>query len=265
MAAYLDAWLAEAPEDAAGIGPRCRVVGAHDTDCRERAAPAILYAFAGRAHPTMNVTKLREAEALFMLRYPGGFQNEELQKVIGKRHNVGRLSEFAATTLASKNFTKPGALLDDIVRIASRSSMVSMFEKPKFRDFVNGLARSDREFLVTGYQRLLHGNQDGNQEQGFNDVLDVLTEGKLAKWSLMTIHLYQLRPTREVFVKPTTTKNVIRQFELQDIEYRPRPSWSFYERYRSAIDDMKTHVSPNLSPSNAAFTGFLMMSSAVDR
>jgi hypothetical protein len=139
--------------------------------------------------------------------------------------------------------------------------MVSMFEKPKFRDYVNGLARSDREYLLAGYKRLLHGKQ----EQGFNDVLDVLSEGKLAKWSLMTIHLHHWRPQKEVFVKPTTTKNVIRQFELEDLEYRPRPSWSFYERYRSVIDDMKAQLDPSLSPNNAAFTGFLMMSTAVDR
>ena len=208
----------------------------------------------------MNLKKLREAEALFLQRYPGGFANEEIQQVVAKRHNVGKLSEFATTALAKKNFARPGALLDDIIRIVSRSSMVSMFEKPKFRDFVNGLAREDREFLVAGYKRLLHGKQ----ERGFNDVLDVLSEGKLAKWSLMTIHIHHYRPQRDVFVKPTTTKNVIRQFEIADLEYKPRPSWAFYERYRDVIDDMKNQVDPSLSPNNAAFTGFLMMSTAVD-
>jgi hypothetical protein len=209
----------------------------------------------------MNLSKLRDAEAQFLFRYPGGFENEEMQQVIAKRHNVVKLSEFAATALAKKNFTKPGTLLDDIVKIVSRSSMVSMFEKPKFRDYVNGLARSDREYLLAGYKRLLHGKQ----EQGFNDVLDVLSEGKLAKWSLMTIHLHHLRPQKEVFVKPTTTKNVIRQFELEDLEYRPRPSWAFYQRYRTVIGEMKDFVDPSLSPNNAAFTGFLMMSTAVDQ
>ena len=190
----------------------------------------------------MNLKKLREAEALFLHRYPGGFQNEEMQKVLAKKHNVVKLSEFAATTLAKKNFSKPGSLLEDIVKIVSRSSMVSMFEKPKFRDYVNGLARDDREFLVAGYKRLLHGKR----EQGFNDVLDVLSEGKLARWSLMTVHLHHYRPQKDVFVKPTTTKNVIREFEIEDLEYRPRPSWAFYKRYRAVIDEMKAHVDPSL-------------------
>lgn len=207
----------------------------------------------------MNLKKLREAEALFLLKYPDGFADEGL-KSISRKHNVGKLSEFAATALARKAFGNQGKVLDDIVRIVSRSSMVSMFEKPKFRDYVNGLGRDDRAFLAAGFKRLLHGKQ----EQGFNDVLDVLSEGKLAKWSLMTICPYQYRPLEEVFVKPTTTKNVIRQFELADLVYKPRPSWAFYSAYRDAIKEMKAAVSPSLSPNNAAFTGFLMMTTSVD-
>lgn len=207
----------------------------------------------------MNVHKLREAESLFLHRYPGGFDNEELQEIVRKRHNVGRLSEFAAEVLARPRFRNTAQVLDDIVKIVSRSSMVSMFEKPKFRSFVDGLGRDDRALLAGAFQRLLHGKQ----EKGFTDLVDLLGESGLAKWSLTTICLYQYRPETEVFVKPTTTKNVIRQFELEGLEYKPRPSWPFYRDYREAIAEMKAAVSPALSPSNAAFTGFLMMSTAV--
>lgn len=206
----------------------------------------------------MNLMKLREAESLFLLRYPGGFEHEEMQR-IGKKHNVGKLADFAASALTEKKFRNQGQVLDDIVKIVSRSSMVSMFEKPKFRDYVNGMNRDDRTLLAAGFKRMLHGKQ----EQGFNDVLDILSEGKLAKWSLLTICLLYYRPHREVFVKPTTTKNVIRQFELDGLVYNPRPSWAFYAGYRDAIETMKSHVDPSLSPNNAAFTGFLMMSTAV--
>ncbi len=206
----------------------------------------------------MNLKKLREAESLFLHRYPGGFEGEELKQV-ARKHNVGRLSETAAEVLARPRFKNTAQVLDDIVRIVSRSSMVSMFEKPKFRDYVNGLARDDRAVLATGFRRLLHGNR----EQGFNEVRDVLSDARLAKWSLMTICPFHYRPGQDVFVKPTTTKNVIRQFELEGLVYSPRPDWDFYVRYRDAIDVMKAHVSPLLSPNNAAFTGFLMMTTSV--
>ena len=206
----------------------------------------------------MNLRKLREAESLFLHRYPGGFENEEMIK-IGKKHNVGKLAEFAREALTKKKFSTQAAVLDDIVRIVSRSSMVSMFEKPKFRDYVNGMNRDDRAFLADGYRKLLHGNQ----QRGFEDVADVLREGKLAKWSLMTVCLFYWHPEQEVFVKPTTTKNVIRQFELEGLTYRPQPTWPFYSAYRDAITEMKSRVDPSLSPNNAAFTGFLMMTTSV--
>ncbi|MCZ6617602.1 MAG: hypothetical protein O7E57_05675 [Gammaproteobacteria bacterium] len=207
----------------------------------------------------MKLDKLRDAEALFLHQYPGGFQDEALQKIV-RKHNVGKLSEFAATALTRESFGNQAQVLRDIVKIVSRSSMVSMFEKPKFRDYVNGLSRHDRAHLANGFKRLLHGNQ----ERGLNDVVDVLSDGKLAKWSIVTICLLQYHPQREVFVKPTTTKNVIRQFELENLVYHPRPNWEFYEGYRNAIEQMKAQVNPALSPNNAAFTGFLMMVSAVD-
>ena len=186
--------------------------------------------------------------------YPAGFDDEAMAEV-RKKHNVAKLSEFARQALTKKSFTNTGQVLDDIVKIVTRSSMISMFEKPKFRDFVSGLGTHDRGRLAAGYQRLLHGSQ----RKGFDEILAVLSDGKLAKWSLMTIVPYHYRPTRDVFVKPTTTKNAIRIFELQDLEYKPRPSWDFYERYRATINDMKQSVHPSLSPNNAAFTGFLMM------
>lgn len=206
----------------------------------------------------MNLQKLREAEALFLHRYPGGFDTDEIQ-VIARRHNVARLTETARELLVTRRFASQGQVLDDIVKIVSRSSMVSMFEKPRFRDYVNGLAREDRTLLAKGFKDLLHGNQ----ARGFQTVVDVLSEGQLAKWSLLTICPFYLHPQREVFVKPTTTKNVIRQFELEDLVYHPRPSWDFYARYRDLIRAMQKAVHPSLSPNNAAFTGFLMMTSAV--
>ena len=160
----------------------------------------------------MNLKKLREAEALFLLQYPEGFASEAMEQ-IRRKHNVDKLSEFAATALAKPRFGNQGQVLDDIVKIVTRSSMVSMFEKPKFRDFVNGMSRDGRAHLATGFRRLLHGDP----QEGFADLIDVLSEGKLAKWSLMTICLFHYRPQREVFVKPTTTKNVTRQFELEGL------------------------------------------------
>ncbi|MCB1645371.1 MAG: hypothetical protein KDI36_07955 [Pseudomonadales bacterium] len=202
----------------------------------------------------MNLEKLRQAEADFLSQYPGGFSHPDIQ-AIGKKHNVTRMTEQTQTLLSKDAFKQTGPVLDSLIKIVSRSSMVSLFEKPKFRDYINGLDRDEREALAMGFQLMLHGKQ----EKGFDMVLDILARGKIAKWSLMTITPLYMRPAQEVFVKPTTAKNVIRYLELENLEYKPRPSWAFYEEFRRQILDMKQRVDPSLSPSNAAFTGFLMM------
>ena len=203
----------------------------------------------------MNLKRLKQAEAEFLARYPGGFNHPDMV-TIGKKHNVGKMTEQAKELLNKKAFQKTGPVLDSLIKIVSRSSMVSMFEKPKFRDYVNGLDRDEREALAMGFQLLLHGKQ----QRGFEIVIDILARGKLAKWSLITICPNYMKPLDEVFVKPTTAKNVIKYLELENLDYKPRPSWAFYEEFRSQILAMKEKVDPSISPSNAAFTGFLMMS-----
>ena len=69
-----------------------------------------------------------------------------------------------------------------------------------------------------------------------------------------------VHPDAEVFVKPPTAKGVIEHFKLQGLQYKPRPSWEFYEEYRQKILAMRARVDDFIAPNNAAFCGFLMMS-----
>ncbi|MFT5692431.1 MAG: hypothetical protein ACI92E_001765, partial [Oceanicoccus sp.] len=94
---------------------------------------------------------------------------------------------------------------------------------------------------------------------GFEAMVDLLKTAKLAKWSLVTIIPAYYAPNKEVFVKPTTAKNILNYFEITDPVYKPAPTWDFYKKYRTLINEAKTKVDKSLSPSNAAFSGFLMM------
>jgi len=203
----------------------------------------------------MNLERLKLAEAQFLQQYPGGFSNPEMVNV-GKKHRVDKMSEFTREVLAKPRFKNQHTLIENLIKIVSRSSMVSMFEKPRFRDFVNSLSRDDRAALLNGYKKLLHGKQAA----GFDEIRDILADGKIAKWSLMTICPLYFDSQHEVFVKPTTAKGIIQHLELDQLVYKPRPTWEFYECFRSTINEMKSRVDPLLSPNNAAFTGFLMMS-----
>lgn len=204
----------------------------------------------------MNQEALKQAEKAFLRRYPGGFDDPALQD-IGKRHQVGRRSEEAQVAFAPEQFeAEPAAVAEAMVRIVSRSSLVSLFEKPKFRDAVLAMGPGEQAELVAAFGDQLHGEQG----RGFERLVEILAPYKLAKWSLVTILPNYYRPDAEVFVKPTTAKGVISHFGLEGLQYRPRPSWDFYRRYRAEILAMRKRVDPALAPNNAAFCGFLMMS-----
>ena len=203
----------------------------------------------------MNWNKLAAAEKNFFLTYPGGFDHPEMVK-IGKKHKMPQMTAFAQEQFSKKQCANVAETCDNMIKLVSRSSMVSLFEKPKFRDFVNGLNHDEQGFLVDALKQMLHGKK----RVGFEAMVDLLKTAKLAKWSLLTIIPAYYSPDTEVFVKPTTAKNVISYFEVPELTYHPTPSWDFYVGYRKLIVSMKAKVAKNLSPSNAAFTGFLMFS-----
>jgi len=202
----------------------------------------------------MNKQRLHAAEADFLALFPGGFSHPTMLKE-GKKHQIAKRTEQAQALFAPECFARPQQVAEDMVKLISRSSMVSMFEKPRLRDWVKTMTCNERESYALALNDILHGDQ----EYGFNLMLDLLRPAKLAKWSLMTILPYYYAPRTEVFVKPTTTKGIIRHFELQNLVYNSTPSHEFYTRYRDQIVQMRGMAAPSLQYDNAAFTGFLMM------
>lgn len=202
----------------------------------------------------MNIAKLKEAEREFLENYPGGFTHPVMVD-LAKKHKPGKMTALAQEAFAKHNFDSSAGIVEKMVKVVSGSSMVSLFEKPKFRDFARALTPPGKEKLATALYDFLHGDQ----EAGFEALADVLRNGKLAKWSLVTVCPAYYRPDTEVFIKPTTVKDVIRYFELEGLQYKPSPTYAFYKQYRTAINKMKRHVDKSLSPDNGHFSGFLMM------
>lgn len=204
---------------------------------------------------TLDKTELKKLEGDFLLQYPQGFNDPEMID-IGKKHKMSKMVEMSQELFTKTACSNPNVTADNMIKIIGRSSMVSMFEKPKFKDFVNNLNDNDKVFLVESLSQLLHGKQ----QLGFEGLVDILRTEKLAKWSLVTIIPAYYSPSKEVFIKPTTAKRILSHFELNDPVYKPAPTWDFYTKYRKLINAAKKSVDKNLSPSNAAFSGFLMMS-----
>lgn len=203
----------------------------------------------------MNILKLKDAEQRFFAQYPGGFHHPDIIE-IGKKHKMDAYVTFAQSVFSKKAFADPLIIIENMVRMVSKSSMVSIFEKPRFRDAIYAMSEGDKQRLVTGLYNWLHTK---NKQKGFETICDTLAPVKLAKWSIVTVWAAYLNPNTDIFIKPTTAKDILAYFEVKNLVYNAKPTWNFYIAYQALINDMKTKVSSELSPSNAAFSGFLMM------
>lgn len=202
----------------------------------------------------MNEKALKQAERRFLKRYPGGFRHPEMV-AIGKKHKVEQLTAMAKEDFAKGMFADPKHVVAAMAKLVSKSSLVSMFEKPKFKRMADALTPPERKALASALESLLHGKE----KDGFEALNGILAKHKLSKWTLATVLPAYFRPKKDVFVKPTTAKLIIDALEL-DMTYSAKPSWTFYRDFRKAIKGMRSQVSADLSPNNPAFCGFLMVS-----
>lgn len=202
----------------------------------------------------MNKAKLKEAEEKFLMRYPGGFTHPQMLELV-KKHKVEKMKQLAQDSFAIEKFESSLGIIDAMGKVVSQSSLISIFEKPKFRDLLKVLNNGEKDHLAFGLKEYLHGNQ----AVGFKAMTVLLQEYKLAKWPLITVYPIYYRPNVEVFIKPTTVKGIIEYFELTGLKYNSKPTFEFYQAFREQIRQMKQDVHITLQVDNAAFCGFLMM------
>ena len=200
----------------------------------------------------MNLEKLKDVETEFLLQYPSGFQDAKFFPTM-KKFDPSKLEIFTKENLKKSNFSNPNLVVDAFFKIIQKSTLVSLFDKLKFRDMKDSLTSYEKDILSIELFELIHGNQ----KNGFEGLVEFLAQYSLAKWTIISVVLYYNNRQKEYFVKPTTTKNVIKYFEIKDLVYKPTPSFEFYDSYKKVLNEIKKNVDKSLHPDNAAFTGFL--------
>ena len=200
----------------------------------------------------MNLEKLKDVETEFLLQYPKGFEDAVFFPTM-KKFDPSKLETFTKENLKKENFSNPNLVIDAFFQIIQKSVLVSLFDKLKFRDMKDSLTSYEKDMLSIEIYELLHGNQ----KNGFEGLVEFLSQYNLAKWTIISVVLYYNDRQKEYFIKPTTTKNVIKYFEIKDLIYKPTPSFEFYDSYKKILNEMKKNVDKSLHPDNAAFTGFL--------
>ncbi len=203
----------------------------------------------------MNIKRIKQLEARFLSRYPEGFFSEELIPM-GKKFKLQKHVDYVHK-VCSKEYLKLGlSIFFDVTKVVQNSGMVSVFEKMRFRDLMKEYDNTEKILFLEAIYNLIHLDE----ELGFNQLYDMLSPYKLAKWPIITCYRAYYNKDYDVFVKPTTVKKIIKFLELEEVVYTPRVNYEFYKRYREYLNEMKKHVSEDsIKPSNPAFSGFLMM------
>lgn len=202
----------------------------------------------------MNDKRLKQLEAKFYARYPDGWESEELKPIL-KKHKVGKMEELAQEILSYEGLERELEASENITKLIAKSSLVSVFEKVKFKNLMNEMDDLFKRDLVSAVRTMLHEDE----EKGFTRLVKLLAPYKMAKWPIITVLLTYFEPKKNVFVKPTTVKHIIQYLELEGLTYTSKVNYEFYHQYRQAFLDLTSRVNPGLSVSNGHFSGFLMM------
>lgn len=200
----------------------------------------------------MNIDRLKELESEFLFRFPKGFEDSNFFPTM-KKFKPEKLEAFVHENLKKEDFSNPNLVIQSFFKVIQKSVLVSLFDKLKFKDMIVSLNSYEKDMLSIEIYELLHGDK----KEGFEGLVEFLTQYNLAKWTIISVVPYYMNRQKEYFVKPTTTKNILRYLDINDIKYKPKPSFEFYEKYSNYLDGMKANVENTLSFDNAAFTGFL--------
>lgn len=203
----------------------------------------------------MNLDKLKTAETAFLSAYPLGFDTPGLKEMV-KKHDMSRITLFAQNAFSPTALEDIEKATDDLVRLIARSSIVSVFEKAKLRDAVRSMSYGEREDMMGFVRELLHGHE----AMGFDGLCGMLFRYGASKWPLVTALRCYYYPDTDLVIKPTTVKNVISHFGLIELHYVTQPNFAFYNKYRSAVQSLRSHTAaPMNSYALAGYSGFLMM------
>jgi len=202
--------------------------------------------------PSVDLKKFKALEGSFLKHYPLAFETPEL-KVLTKQDRVDKLISFAQQAFAKSEFLEPLLVAENMRKLVNDSTVVSVFEKPKFNAFMTTLSATEKVKFAEGLKRLLHGNE----EKGFSLMLKTLEHAKLAKWPLISVFAAYYKPDHDVFIKPTSSKYIIQHLLLDTVQYRSVPTWVFYQAYRESINSIKLEFAPALSVNNFRFITFL--------
>jgi hypothetical protein len=193
----------------------------------------------------MNLEKLKDLESEFLYEYPKALENERLIKLM-KKFNPEKLEQLSKELFKKENFSQPELICEGFVKVVYKSVVISFYDKMKLRDVFKEMSAYQKDMFSIALYDLLYEDK----KEGYENIVEVLAKYNLAKWTLISLVPYYMDRANEYFIKPTTAKNIISYLELENLSYKPKPTYEFYMEYKKALDEVKSKVNKSLKNEN---------------
>lgn len=186
-------------------------------------------------------------EQSFLRQFPNGLQDDEF-KMLGKKHQSSdRIIKMFKESITIKNLTTRNESIQEetmksIIKAISQSTLISTFEKVAFKNYIKD-TKIHKPFMEALANMLHDCNED--TMNAFVHVCSLKkneTNANIAKWPIVTFFLAYFDPQNEIFIKPTTIKQVAYIMNV-DIEYQALPNFNTYKKARNMILDFKQQSS----------------------
>ncbi|MDH6603602.1 hypothetical protein OKW23_000742 [Bacilli bacterium PM5-9] len=180
---------------------------------------------------------------LFLLKYPNGLNDQAFIDLSKKHKSSYKILEIVKNEIDLESFVLEDTYhinknISLIIKIVTRSSMISVFEKVAFKHYLED-SKIHSIFLNALYHMLKDFNEDTMNE--FVYVLNmrkVEINRKVATWPLITFFLIYFDEYNEVFIKPTTIKRLAKLLEC-DIKYESMPNYMTYQNVKKMVLEYK--------------------------
>ncbi len=189
---------------------------------------------------------MNNIDRVFLDMFPDGLEDTAWNE-LGKKHNPNKIFKMFENELSKDNLKhlidikKYGEVLDISLAAIKKSSVVSVFEKVAFQNFVKYVDR--KEFAEKFYNFLYNYN-----DKSFEEFVTVLISCKKyknanpAKWPVISFFKAYQNPEEFVIVKPNTVKAVAKFLDF-DIEYKPLPNTNTYKNVLNMVKEYQQNSS----------------------
>lgn len=192
----------------------------------------------------------------FKILYPNGFEDEKWKEG-EKKYKVEKINSFVDNNISKKifenyiNTNQTGKIIELIEKIISLSSVVSVFEKIAFRNFINEANNKIIDSFAILLNNMLYGK---DFEENFDSFSDFLVSNKylgkntnIAKWTLVTSILAHIKRNEEVLIKPNTAKYISKILQ-KPFYYISVPNIITYNDYKKIVMEFKNELEKDFMP-----------------